>query len=526
MSETWIIKDTAPVDAGSYELSEVSINFTSNNESFVAIDVYTEDNNVSMTYYTSDGSTLVPAGMDSSSDTHFTWDDSAYKTIIFDTAPTGDLLAWLQKNADKQQINTEYLTNTAELTAVADAIRAKGGTSAQLVYPSGFVSAIKAIETGGGTTPIDPSDITFYDYDGTVVAAWSADELSDKTELPEVPSHDGLICQGWNWTLEALKSSGRKRIPVGALFTTDDNKTRIYIELQEGRTSPILGCCPNGTVTIDWGDGTATETLTGTGVMKLKQTSVHNYSNPGRYIITLSMSDGGELGFYGSSTENIFGGILRQANDADVRNVSYLSAVKKIECANHVTSIGSSAFCGCYGLETISVPAALKYVLGNAFCNARSLKAFIAGNITDVDPRTSISGGRSFIKCNTLAAASFRLTNKNGVASYNYDECLLLADVFIRDGATRIGNYAFYENYAMTYLELPSTVATILDYAFGNCYGMRIYDFSHCTSVPSVASTSFANIPSDCEIRVPSSLVDEWKAATNWATYADHIVGV
>lgn len=44
----------------------------------------------------------------------------------------------------------EYLTNTADLTAVADAIRAKGGASEQLVYPSGFVSAISAIETGGG----------------------------------------------------------------------------------------------------------------------------------------------------------------------------------------------------------------------------------------------------------------------------------------------------------------------------------------------------------------------------------------
>ena len=44
----------------------------------------------------------------------------------------------------------EYLTNTADLTAVADAIRAKGGISDPLVYPDGFVSAIQAIETGGG----------------------------------------------------------------------------------------------------------------------------------------------------------------------------------------------------------------------------------------------------------------------------------------------------------------------------------------------------------------------------------------
>lgn len=44
----------------------------------------------------------------------------------------------------------EYLTNTTDLTKVASAIRAKGGTSAPLVYPDGFVTAIQAIETGGG----------------------------------------------------------------------------------------------------------------------------------------------------------------------------------------------------------------------------------------------------------------------------------------------------------------------------------------------------------------------------------------
>ena len=36
----------------------------------------------------------------------------------------------------------EYLTNTTDLTAVANAIREKGGTSALLAYPNGFVTAI------------------------------------------------------------------------------------------------------------------------------------------------------------------------------------------------------------------------------------------------------------------------------------------------------------------------------------------------------------------------------------------------
>ena len=47
----------------------------------------------------------------------------------------------LDKAVDSAQLN-------ADLTAVADAIRTKGGTSAQLAFPDGFVSAVQAIQTG------------------------------------------------------------------------------------------------------------------------------------------------------------------------------------------------------------------------------------------------------------------------------------------------------------------------------------------------------------------------------------------
>lgn len=42
----------------------------------------------------------------------------------------------------------EYLTNTTDLTKVADAIRAKIGTTAVLEYPDGFATAIGDIQTG------------------------------------------------------------------------------------------------------------------------------------------------------------------------------------------------------------------------------------------------------------------------------------------------------------------------------------------------------------------------------------------
>lgn len=49
----------------------------------------------------------------------------------------------VDKLVDSSQLDTD-------LTAVANAIRTKGGTSASLAFPAGFVDAIDAIETGGG----------------------------------------------------------------------------------------------------------------------------------------------------------------------------------------------------------------------------------------------------------------------------------------------------------------------------------------------------------------------------------------
>ena len=48
----------------------------------------------------------------------------------------------VDKLVDSTQLDTD-------LTSVANAIRTKGGTSAQLAFPAGFVSAVEAIPAGG-----------------------------------------------------------------------------------------------------------------------------------------------------------------------------------------------------------------------------------------------------------------------------------------------------------------------------------------------------------------------------------------
>jgi hypothetical protein len=52
----------------------------------------------------------------------------------------------------------------ADLTSVANAIRTKGGTSAQLAFPAGFVSAINDISGGGGGAHNLPSAYEEFEY--------------------------------------------------------------------------------------------------------------------------------------------------------------------------------------------------------------------------------------------------------------------------------------------------------------------------------------------------------------------------
>lgn len=80
----------------------------------------------------------------------------------------------------------EYLTNDIDLKKVADAIRAKGGTSEQLVYPDGFAQAIAAIQVGGGGEACDEC------------LTWSAS--SEFTVMPAVSGGmQGIV---WDGTIE------------------------------------------------------------------------------------------------------------------------------------------------------------------------------------------------------------------------------------------------------------------------------------------------------------------------------------
>ena len=301
----------------------------------------------------------------------------------------------------------QKLYEESNIQAIANAIRSKNGLTTTY-KTSEMAAAITAIE-GGGSTPIEP--------------------------------------------------------PVG------DGKTRIYIHLEDGRLSPVLGICPNGTVTVDWGDDTETDTLTGTSVTTLQYTPAHNYAAAGDYVISLTVN--GSAAIQGRDT-NSASCLLGFTTNNDNRNQLYQNSIYKIEFGERIADIKKRAFSFYSGLYSVILPKGMTKINSYTFSSAICLrKCVMPDTITQI-------------------------------GSQAFDSCPSLSSIIIPKRVNRIDNYAFYQ-----------------------CRGMKYYDFTTLTAIPTLTGTdAFSGIPADCEIRVPAALANEWKAATNWATYANKIVGV
>lgn len=415
----------------------------------------------------------------------------------------------------------------ADLSAVADAIRAKGGTSAQLAFPAGFVSAVEAIPTGGGAEEAPLNDVNFIDYDGKILYSYSASEFAALESLPVNPTHSGLTAQGWNWTLAEAKAkvAACGKCDIGQMYTTSDGKSRIYCSFDEQFLSPYLGIAPNGTVVVDWGDNSATDTLTGTSLTTVKYAN-HTYAAPGNYCITLNATSG-SFAFLGASQGSHIVSAV-----AGITNRAYaLMHVTDIEIGANA-SIGANAFANCRSLVSITLPSNITAIGTSAFAGLPLL-----GSLTIPYSVTSI-GTSAF---SFLAKARFVSFPPN-IASYTptslSSSCDLLSFVSPNDASDFVLN--MFQNsynlrslvlppqstqvrgnicrfcYQLRSITIPSGVTSIAAYAFDSCLSLHEIHFKP-TTPPTVANSSaFTNIPPACKIYVPTGSLSAYTSATNY----------
>ena len=94
------------------------------------------------------------------------------------------------------------------------------------------------------------------------------------------------------------------------------------------------------------------------------------------------------------------------------------------------------------------------------------------------------------------------------------------------DDLTMLGSEAFYNCYSLVSARFNS-VTTIPQKAFYACCNLAILEFSGATRVPALNdANALLYIASDCKIKVPAELLDEWKSTTNWSTYKKQIFAI
>ena len=280
----------------------------------------------------------------------------------------------------------------------------------------------------------------------------------------------------------------------------------------------MLGCCPNGTVTVDWGDGTEPNVIRGSSTGYFNFTPTHNYAKPGNYVITLRVD--GEVAFGGINNTNEYSLILRHSSSANAINNVYRNAVQKIEIGNNVTEINNYAFHSCNALTDITISGSVTRIGENAFTYCHALSS-----VTIQNGVKSISS-YAFQYC----YGSSSVTIPASVTSIGYGAfyyCYSLLSITFPEGVTSIGGNAFYYCKSLSSVTIPGSVTNIAANTFYGCSSLRFCDFSNHTSIPTLAAyNAFSDVAGDCQILVPATLHGEWKEKTNWIALASKIVPV
>ena len=169
---------------------------------------------------------------------------------------------------------------------------------------------------------------------------------------------------------------------------------------------------------------------------------------------------------------------------------------------DRVTQIRNYAFNGCKSLTTVDLPLATS-VGTYAFYNCSSL--------TTVDlPSAKSVGSSAFDGCKSLTTVDLPLVTSVGTYAFNGCSSLTTASLPV---ATSVGNYAFRRSYPLTAVILRNTtkVCTLLNTnAFNDCY--HLHGIVDATYNPDGLKDGY--------IYVPASLIENYKGATNWSTFA------
>lgn len=383
--------------------------------------------------------------------------------------------------------------------------------------------------TAEAPVAVEEKDVNFYDYDGTCLYAYTIAEAQALTELPPGPTHEGLVFQEWNWTLDEIHAQNTV-IDVGALYVTEDGKTRLYIKLEHtaSLTVPlnIIQTVSNG-VSIDWGDGTAPETVSGTS----SASTTHSYANTGDYVITLDAQSGTVTAGAGSSNR-LFG---NQGN--------HLAILQGIKCGTGFLGFSGGALQGQAQLKTIAISSYVTGIATDAIHDCFSLQCLVLPRVSVLDSyslyncaslrtictsaKQNNCGGHScFYDCRSLRRLVISTSSSGDIYASSAQGCFALQSFVIGEGATALFGSCLRGCKSLTSLVIPSKIKSIGGNAFNGCTSLLKIRFAPTTPPTVENANAFTGIPATCIVEVPADSLEAYQNATNYSGIAAQMIGV
>ena len=191
---------------------------------------------------------------------------------------------------------------------------------------------------------------------------------------------------------------------------------------------------------------------------------------------------------------------------------SNCTVLKKIDIPNSVTSIGAYAFWHCGSLAEVNIPDDIETIDEGVFCECSSL--------AHIDIPNSVTSIGRFAFCDCSFTEIIIPDSVTSIGECAFGWCDNLKYVKIGKGVTVMEDGAFFNDYTNRKIEIEiaaETLITLLD-------GLVIYYDHHEASTSEAFGFSNSN-PQDIIIRVPDTMLDDYRNSEDWSYYKDQLYG-